>query len=202
MRVLNLLLLLFLLAGGVSAQDLPAVADAPDVVVVEKKWRSEMRYPLLEQDPLRPNMEQMELERALKQNQRDNSIRASMGLPPLPPPTRVPAMREEKNGSPTVQYIYQARFMNSGTRQIKRVVWEYVFFDPATQKEVGRRSNDSKVEIRPGKTKNVTVRSAVPPTSTINVTQMGKKQPEQYTEQVVIQKIEYSDGTFWHRPSN
>lgn len=198
MRVLNLALLLFLLAGVSTAQNLQSPSDAPGISVIEKNWRSEQRYPSLEEDPLRVNQDQMELERARIQNQRDNNVRASMGLPPLPPPMRRPSDRETPR-SPTLHYIYQAKFQNTGTREIRRLVWEYVFFDSTTEREVGRRRYESKVSIRPGKAKTVVIRSAVPPTSTVNVTQVGKKLPEQYTEQVIVQKIEYSDGSQWQR---
>jgi hypothetical protein len=203
MKILNLLLLLFLLAGGVSAQAISNTSKAPGVEVLEKDWRRQVRNPLLEEDPLRVNTEQMELERARQQNQRDNAIRSSMGLPPLPPPTRAPgAATPPTDRRITVRYIYRAKVSNTGSKAIRKLVWEYVFFDPNTQKEIGRRRYESKVNIRPGKSSSMVETSISPPTGTIDATQTGKELKSQYSEQVVIQRIEYADGTVWQRDAN
>ncbi len=200
MKALSLLLLLLLTGVCASAQPPATDMDAPDVLIMDKKWRSEVRNPALEEDPLRVNEEQREQEREARQNQADNVARARVGLPPLPPPIPRPKPRPALDQKPTVQYIYQAKIKNTGTKAIRRIVWEYVFFDPATQREVGRRRHESRVTIRPGKTESLQVRSASPPTGTINAGQAGKKEKELYTEKVLIQRIEYDDGSFWSRP--
>jgi hypothetical protein len=185
-----------------SAQKVLKPSPAPDVSVLENTWKSELVYPSLNEDPLRANEEQMELERAQKQNQRDNEVRASLGMPTLPPPTRVPGRRPTPR-SPYTEYVYRAKFQNTGAREIKKLVWEYVFFDSATEAEVGRRRYESEISIGPGKAKTVVIRNRVPPTGTVNVTQVGKKKmQEQYTQQVVIQSIDYKDGSSWRRPAN
>jgi hypothetical protein len=209
MKIINSLLLLFLLAGIGSAQAVSnppesTPRDAPGLTVIEKKWSKQVRNPLLEQDPMRASAEALELQRARQQNQRDNSIRASLGLPPLPPPMAGPRTmsgeREARPGRPTVEYIYRAKVNNTGSKAIRKMVWEYVFFDPATQKEVGRRRYENKVNIRPGKSSNVIARSLTPPTGTIDANQVGKQPKDQYSEQIVIQRIEYADGSVWLRP--
>lgn len=202
MKILNLLLLLLMLAGVASAQAVSNPPDAPGVAVIEKSWRREIRNLALDEDPFRANREQMELERAVKQNQRENATRANAGLPAVPPPTRAPSSRSGQSEPPTVEYVYRAKVSNTGTKAIRKLVWEYVFFDPSTQREVGRRRNETKVSIRPGKTSNVVGRSASPPAGIVNVSQTGKKPREQYSEQVVIQSIEYTDGSVWQRAEN
>jgi hypothetical protein len=207
MKILNSLLLLFLLAGAVSAQQATSTtSDAPGLTVLEKDWRRQVRNPMLEDDPMRASTDRLELERALKQNQSDNAVRASMGMPPVPPPTRAPRTagnnNPARNTRPTVEYIYKAKVRNTGAKAIRRLVWEYVFFDPATQREVGRRRHDNRVNIRPGKSSNLIGRSIAPPTGTIDAAQVGKKPKDQYVEQVVIERIEYADGTVWMRDSN
>jgi hypothetical protein len=202
MKFLNLLLLLFLPAVVVVAQEASKSSPAPDIIVLGNSWKSEQVYPSLNDDPMRPNEEQIELERERRQNQRDNAIRSSLGLPPLPPPMGTLG-RRTRTGPPSTEYVYQAKFQNTGTREIKKLVWEYIFFDPSTQAEIGRRRYESEVSLRPGKTKTVVVRNKFPPTRTINAGQVGKKKmEEQYTQQVVIQSIDYKDGSQWQRPAN
>jgi hypothetical protein len=115
-------------------------------------------------------------------------------------PRTMSGEREARPGRPTVEYIYRAKVNNTGSKAIRKMVWEYVFFDPATQKEVGRRRYENKVNIRPGKSSNVIARSLTPPTGTIDANQVGKQPKDQYSEQIVIQRIEYADGSVWLRP--
>jgi hypothetical protein len=202
MKVLNLLVLLFVLAVGASAQVVSDRSEALDVSVLQKKWSMQVRNPALDEDPLRINQEQMELQRAQRVILRENEIRANQGLPPLNLPRDTPKRGSVMVQPPSVEYVYEAKFMNTGQRKIRKLVWEYVFSEPASQREVGRRQFQSKVNIRPGKTASVTMRSVAPPASTVNVTQTGKKLREQYSEQIIIQSIEYDDGSAWQRPSN
>ncbi|HEY0320173.1 MAG TPA: hypothetical protein VGC66_04310 [Pyrinomonadaceae bacterium] len=201
MKVLNLLLLLFLLAGSAAAQAISNPSGAPGVAVIKQSWRRIERNPALDEDPMRINQEEMDIQRAQRATQRENAIRASRGQDPLPLPRGTPSRRSISKPL-WVEYVYEARFMNTGTLKIRKLVWEYVFFEAGTKQEVGRRLIESKVNISPGKTGSVTVRSASPPASTVNVEQTGKKLREQYSEQVVIQSIEYDDGSVWQRPAN
>lgn len=202
MKTLNLLLL-FILSGGVaSAQGISNQSQAPEgVAVIKQSWRMQVRNPALDEDPLLINQEQMDLQRAQRERQRENAIRASRGQDPLPLPRGTPS-RRGMAGSASTEYIYEAKFSNTGGRKIRRVVWEYVFLVPGSQQEVGRRQFDSKVSMAPGKTQSITVRSASPPANTVDVSQTGKKLRDQYTERVVIKSIEYEDGTLWQSPSN
>jgi hypothetical protein len=203
MKVIKLLLLLFLLAGAASAQSAASTTvNAPGVTAEAKGWREEVRNPALDYDPLTVNRDQLELERARRQNQEDNVVRAKLGLPQLPPPTRLPSSSDStdpNSSKQTIQYTYTARVTNTGTKEIRKVVWEYVFFEPGTEKEVGRRHSENKVNIRPGQSKTLVARSGLPPTGTIDASQAGKKGRAQFSEKVVIQSIEYSDGTTWQR---
>lgn len=201
MKVLNLLLLLFLLAGGAAAQAISNPSSAPGVSVIKQNWRRIERNPALDEDPMLINQEEMELQRVQRAIQRENALRIRRGQEPLPLPRGTPS--RGSIGKPvSVEYVYEAKFMNTGTLKIRKLVWEYVFFEAGTEREVGRRRNESKVSISPGKTGNATVRSASPPAGIITIAQTGKKPREQYSEQVIIQSIEYADGSVWQRPAN
>jgi hypothetical protein len=201
MKTLTPMLLLLLLAGGVLGQDPSNPAAAPGLAVLEKKWRSQVRNPALDEDPLLANEEQRERERDLRQNQRDNAVRARLGLPQQPPPLRIPTPRPAI-GDISVQYIYQAKVRNTGTKEVRKLVWDYVFLDASTQAEVGRRRIENKISIRPGKSAELITRTTSPPTGTVSVKQIDKKMREQYAERVEIQRIEYADGSVWERGSN
>lgn len=102
----------------------------------------------------------------------------------------------------SVTYIYEVKIRNIGKKDIRSLAWDYVFFDPGTQREVGRRKFVSEVSIGPSKTRRVVVRAASSPTGIIDAAQAGKNSRNLYSEQVIIQSVGYADGSGWKAPSN
>ncbi len=196
MKVLSSILVLFLFALCASAQDLPNASAGSKVTVIQKSWRSEVRNPSLEVDPLKPNKDREEEARAQNEVAAQNERRNAMGCPNLAPAVRVPSPETGTRGI-SVTYIYEFKFSNSGEKAIRELVWEYMFFEPGTQREVGRLQFVRKVSISPGKTRNVIVRTSSSPTGTVEATKAGKKPRDQYSDQVVIKSVGYADGSVW-----
>jgi hypothetical protein len=201
MKVLCSMLVLFLFALCASAQDMSNPSAGSGVTVVQKKWRIDVRNPALEKDPLEAIKEREQEVREQRETARQNESRIRQGLPTLPPPVRVRAPETGARGL-SVTYVYEVRFSNTGAKRIRTLTWEYVFFEPGTEREVGRRRFVRKVSISPGRTRNVVVRSASSPSGTIDATKAGKKSRDQYSEQVVIRSVGYADGSVWHATSN
>jgi hypothetical protein len=200
MKILCSVLLLFLFAVVVSGQDLANLSNSPDLIVIRKEWQeiSNLRNPELDEDPFRAVNETNQALRDREETMKQEKLRAKMGLPPEPRVVRVRRPEADaKDSEPSTVYIYKVKVKNTGQKTIQTLTWEYVFFDPGTKQEVGRRQFISKVEIPPGKTENVAMRSASPPTGAVNVKQSGKKLRNQYSEQIVIQSIEFADGSLW-----
>ena len=228
MKVLHLLLPGLLLASTASAQTSsnPAPADAPGVTVAEFRWRQEVFIPALYEDPMRINQERAELERDQKATSRENVDRAKMGQTPLPAPTKKTAANipvgstpmgvplgdepvgnrnlpaRSDPGASSVHYVYEARIKNTGVKTIRTVVWQYLLFDPETEIEVGRHQFTGRVGVRAGKTANLVARSKTPPTHIVQAAKSSKELPDKHAERVVINRIEYDDGSFWQRPLN
>lgn len=203
MKAIHLFLLLFLSALGVSAQSpanppavTPNAAAAAAVVVVQKEWYMEVNNPAFNKSPFGPIEELQQINQARKAIQRQNEIRARRGLPPLRTPVRMPQTETENQESPNV-YTYKIKVKNNTEKTIQTLIWEYVFFEPGTEREVGRLQFVNQVKIAPGKTRDLAVSSLSPPSDTINVKQTGKKLRDQYSGQVVIQSVEYADGSVW-----
>jgi hypothetical protein len=75
---------------------------------------------------------------------------------------------------------------NSGTRKIKVVTWDYVFYEDAKrEREIKRFPFRSKETIGPGEMKFLSEPVTEGPPSAYGV--------------VVIQRIDYDDGTSWQR---
>jgi hypothetical protein len=228
MKVLHLLLPGLLLASAASAQTSsnPPAADAPDVTVAQFRWHQEVFVPALYEDPMRINQDQRDLEREQKATARENVDRAKMGQTQIPLPTKkiaanmpvgstpmgVPLGDEPAGnrnlparsdpGASSVHYVYEAKIKNTGVKTIRTIVWQYILFDPETEIEVGRHHFTGRVSVRVGKTANLVGRSKTPPTRVVEVTKSGKELRGKYSERVMIDRVEYGDGSFWQRPLN
>ena len=196
MKFLVQAVLLLSVAGVALAQ--PPMAPAPDVTVVENKWRRVIRNPALDDDPLRAGRETIEFEQAKKETALVNQVRRDLGRDQLPPPTR--SSSGLRMGNPSVTYVYEAKIKNTGTKTLKAVVWHYAFFDAAKQEEISRTSCTTKLNLRPGKTADLIGTSRQPPISVVDVSKAGLELKNAYDERVVVTRLEYSDGSFWQRP--
>jgi hypothetical protein len=200
MKALNLLLMMFLLAGIAAAQAPTSPPDAPGVIVMKNHWRREVRNPALDEDPLSVAQDQSDLERARKETMQENVDRAKANQPPLRIPTS--ATRRDTPGRISTEYVYVATISNTGAKTIRKLIWEFVLFDPKTQREVGHHRFTNEVNLRPGTTANLVGRSQFPPASIVDATKAGEESPGQYSQQVVIYRIEYKNGPVWERTSN
>jgi hypothetical protein len=175
------------------------------VTVIKISWRRvERSNPQLNQPPQGGNPEDA-LRRAVNTARINayNSARDSGANPRPPALLSVPSIPY----SPSIVrlwagFIYKFTVKNTGSKIIRKLVWEYSFTDPATQRTVGRRQYKSNVKIRPGMTANLVVRSSLPPIGIFNVAQAGgQNSQDQSPEQMVIQSIKYADGSVWQRSS-
>jgi len=199
MKVLCSVFVLFLFASFAIAQVLSDLSVKPKVIVLQKKWHMEARNAALDEDQFKVLKEREQEERARKDLERQNETRTQQGMPTAAPPVRKPATRAR---GLSVTYIYEVKIRNTGEKEIRILTWDYVFFDPGTEREVGRRQFVSEVRIGPGKTRNVVVRSASSPTGAIDAAKAGKKSRDLYSEQVMIQSVSYADGSVWKATSN
>lgn len=203
MKILKSALLLILLAGGATAQVTATTSDKPDLEVLQITWRRVDHNPMLNDRPI-PNPERAQIRavnsarmQAAQQATRNNpgrpvapALLAEPSVPDMPPVVR-----------PWTGFIYEFKVRNTGEKTIRKVAWEYSFSDPGTKKKVGKRSYKSKVKVLPGATASLTVRSSQPPIGTIDAKRAGTSQMDQSPEQMVIQRIEYTDGSVWKRDS-
>lgn len=196
---LLLLLLLFIPLIDVSAQSSQA-SEAPDLTVSKKNWRKEIHHPALTSDPFRANDEQAELQRVQKDNSIRNSVRVREGNTPLPAVRNTKPMPTESDG-PQVWFVYRVTVKNSGTKTIAALEWDYLFFDSEKAERVGQHSFRHRIKIRTGKTTELIGHSTKPPSSVIDATR-AKNGDTHLSEEVIIRRIEYEDGSVWQRPPN
>lgn len=193
MRFLCLLLFLFPLC--VSAQGQAEPSSGSNVKVIQQKWRAEVHNPALDKDAISVMSEQQAADRIRKSNERTNQILSERGMPSQT--TTVPAPNRAEAPGITMIYIYEVKISNTAKKAIRKITWDYVFFEKGTEKEVGRRRFESKVNISPGAGKQLIMRTLSSPTGAVDARTAGKKPRDLYSEQVVIQRVEYADGSAW-----
>jgi len=199
MKYLYLVILLILLTLETSAQSPPASSG---LLLLEKKWSVHRivssNSALMNTDPFEPIKETTEEIEDRRVYLRDKAIREKRGLPPQDPPlNRVKAPVAETPNAFKSSYNYQIKIRNNGTKTIRMIVWDYVFFDSTTSKEVGKLQFISKTNLKPDRVDILVMNSFAPPAVQISAKDTGKKMSNLYVEQVNIKRIEYTDGSVW-----
>src|SRR5215216_4204684 len=92
-------------------------------------------------------------------------------------------------------YAYRIKVQNSTTKVVEIVFWEYQFHDPADPNLVARRQFLCGVNIPAGKGKELEGFSLSGP-SVVNVKTLDSGG---FKENVLINRVEYSDGSIWQR---
>jgi hypothetical protein len=204
MKTLNLMIMVALLAGGAVAQ---TQSKGPGLEVIKNKWRPEAeRNYKLEQDPLALADRVRDQQESIKQILYDNQALAKANLPLLPVPNRI-----FSNGSTTTPaaatnalwnwgwYHHEITVRNTGTKTIRALVWEYAFSDPTAKLQIRQHQYHKTATIKPGKTRNLSVRVHGVPNGVITANNGGAIPAANSPQQVIIVRVEYADGTFWTR---
>ena len=187
------LLILVLCAATVTRAQTPAAPEPPALQVVKYSWTKDRIN--WEGNPFNSTAEnvfnarsRINQERrtgtALEQRQARDQ-KADKDKPPDPP-----------------RYVfnYKLTVVNTGTKAIREIDWDYLFKDAATGEELGRRAFTSVEKIGPGKRKELSVLLTAPPTQRISVKSIGQKEHDGMIEHVIIVRILYDDGTTWRAP--
>lgn len=113
--------------------------------------------------------------------------------------------REKEAGLPSSsqreKYHYRVTIENKGRKTIQAIHWDYVFSDPETGAESDRHQFYNREKIGPGKKKELSTFDFSPPTRTVNANEADKKIDSQFKSSIVINRIEYTDGSIWQRDS-
>ncbi|HZE70095.1 MAG TPA: hypothetical protein VE135_11300 [Pyrinomonadaceae bacterium] len=96
-------------------------------------------------------------------------------------------------------FAYKARVQNASSRVIEILFWEYQFTDASNPTAVTRRQFLCGVNIKPGKEKELQAFSLSGPSEVVNVESLANKSANAFQENVLINRVEYSDGSIWQR---
>jgi hypothetical protein len=207
MRILTTLLLALASCGAAAAQTAQPsqtaetvqtvwlYAEAPGMAVVRNSWGVRAHNPAPDQDPLAASREQL----ARDQIRQDEATRRAGGTVV----GESPHMSVWRNTPPkaAAEYFFEAEVKNTGTKTVRRLIWEYVFFDRATGAEVGYRAFRYEQEIKPGRSAKVVGTLPLEPEGVADATKVTKEAQGKYVERIFFRRIEYDDDTTWARPA-
>jgi hypothetical protein len=96
-------------------------------------------------------------------------------------------------------YAYRVKLKNAGAKVIEILFWEYQFSEPSSPSTMVRRQFLCGVNIKPGKEQEVVSFSLAGPSDVVSVGTLADKSPNALKENVVINRVEYADGSIWQR---
>ena len=101
--------------------------------------------------------------------------------------------------TPVDGYAYQVKIKNAHTQNIEVVFWEYQFKELSNPTNVVHRQFLCSVKVKPDKEKELQAFSVLGPSDVVSVESLANKSGSRFTEKVVINRVEYSDGSILHR---
>ncbi len=192
------LFVIALASAATQAQTSTPSAETPDLQVLQVSWKLDHR--------LQPPDARYESAPPAKDARTGPRAVSNPGA-------RIPEYVYVPVSNPTVQkvqfssvmiyrgYLYRAKVRHTGRKKISAVEWEYLFTDPLEGKIVARHHFYTKFKMSPGTEKKLDAFDTRPPTRTINAKSVENNPEQPFTEQVIIRRIEYADGTVWESPS-
>lgn len=106
------------------------------------------------------------------------------------------AVQESRAPKPVDGFAYRTKVHNASTKPIEIIFWEYQFRETADAAPLLRRQFLCGVAIKPEKDKELQAFSLSGPRDVVTVDVLAKKSGD---EKVVINRVEYADGSIWQR---
>jgi hypothetical protein len=202
----TLLLLAFILLLTLQGQSGFAQADGSSLAVVESKY-AKSRHTLEFADTSAPGPAPA-MTAANKNFERNRRINDPAGVRDPNADTldgRSAAMEKsvQESRSPKRKevegYEYRVKFRNAGAKAVEVLFWEYQFAETSAPSNVARRQFLCGVGIKPGKEKEVISFSVSGPSNVVSAGSLAAEAGPAYAEKVVVNRVEYADGTIWQR---
>jgi len=109
---------------------------------------------------------------------------------------------QESRSSPskTVEgFEHRIKVRNAGTKVVEVLFWEHQFIESLNPANVMRRQFICGVEMKPKKEMEVQAFTVSNPGAVISVDTLAKNPDKPFEERVVINRVEYKDGSIWQR---
>jgi hypothetical protein len=109
------------------------------------------------------------------------------------------AIQESRAPKPIDGFAYRAKVHNASAKVIEVIFWEYQFKENATSDAFSRRQFLCGVSVKPEKDKELQAFSLSGPHEVVSVDALAKKAGDAGEGIVVINRVEFADGSIWQR---
>jgi len=96
-------------------------------------------------------------------------------------------------------YSYKIKVQNPTSQAVNILFWEYQFIDRSNPQNVTRRQFLCVANLKPGQQKEIQALSLNGPTDVVNIESLANNGANPFSEKIVINRIEYGDGSIWQR---
>lgn len=93
-------------------------------------------------------------------------------------------------------YFYRLKVRNASTKVVKSFAWEY---QPLSEPDPLDRQFFCIIKAKPNESKEIELFTPLAPSRVIDASKAGNKSAKNADAKVIINKIEYVDGTVWQR---
>jgi hypothetical protein len=200
------LLLPILLALVPSTQNQVMPTDGSQVAVLNFKWtKQRLTVEQAKSASVRPAEAMIPANRNFERNRRINDPAGvrDPNLDTLDGRRAAMDRNVEESRTPPPKslegYTYRVKVQNASSKAVEILFWEYQFKETANPSAMSRRQFLCGVMMKPGKDKEIQAFSLSGPTDVISVNSLGDKSKNLFQENVVINRVEYSDGSIWQR---
>ena len=108
-------------------------------------------------------------------------------------------VQESREPQPVDGFTYSMKVQNGSGKVVQILFWEYQFREAANPANVTRRQFLCSAKINPEKAKELQVFTLLGPSNVVSVKSLVKGSANQFEEGVLINRVEFADGTFWQR---
>jgi hypothetical protein len=109
------------------------------------------------------------------------------------------AVQDSRAPKPVDGFAYRVKIHNATSRSIEIIFWEYQFRRPDDPVPLLRRQFLCAIAVKPEKDKELQAFSLLGPQDVISADKLAKKSTSEEGEKVVINRIEFADGSIWQR---
>lgn len=205
MKIPLVVLAILVMCAGIAAQPASQPRDGSNLTVLKFNWSKERIG--WQQDPFSGPIENFDEMRVRARNEKRIADAKRGGNASEVSRAERDAKTDavltstiHQSARPRYAFVYKLVVQNNSSKVIKAIDWDYIFVDENAQMEVGRRQFASSEKISPGKSRELKFTIINPPTRTISVNSLNPNERKGLVEDVAIVRIEYADGTFWHKP--
>jgi hypothetical protein len=108
-------------------------------------------------------------------------------------------VQESRESPPVAGFTYLIKVQNGSGKTTQIIFWEYQFREVANPANVTRRQFLCSARINPDKGKDLQAFTLLGPSNVVDVKSLSKGSANLFEEGVLINRVEFADGTFWER---